>query len=235
MKHPVVQYLLAGLFYLYSHICLRLNRLEFPLRKDMLQYATGERGCIFAFWHGRVFFMPHLAPSRERFHAIVSRHGDGSLIGRVLSFFGVRLIRGSSQHRKPGKSSKQRGGAQALKAALETLQRGKHVVITPDGPRGPRMRVNGNIIAIAQKTGAPIIPVAFASSRCKIFHSWDRFMLPLPFGKVVVKLGEAITVPATADIKMQESARQQLEKSLNLLTFGADVEAGLVPVLPEPA
>lgn len=181
-----------------------------------------------AFWHGRMLLVPFTIPRRLRHRitakAIVSQHRDGELIARALHLLGVEGIRGSSSH----------GGMLALRQALRTLQAQIPLGVALDGPRGPRMRVQPGIIALARHTGVPIIPVTWAVSRRKVIHSWDRFVVPLPFGRGVFLWGEPIYVPRDADEAGQEAARLTLETALIGLTAEADRLVGVEPIAPDP-
>jgi hypothetical protein len=115
---------------------------------------------------------------------------------------------------------------------LTAIQDGQNVAITPDGPRGPRMRVQAGIILLARLSGVPIIPVTYAVSRCKLASSWDRFVIALPFSRGIYLWGEPIYVARDADEAALEAARLELEQSLNALTEAADKRVGVPVVLP---
>lgn len=169
------------------------------------------RPVILAFWHGRMLYVVHLY-HRQRFTALVSRSRDGELVSRVLQGFGVHVTRGSSS----------RGGARALIALARHMRSGYHVAITPDGPRGPRYCVQPGIVTLAKRTGAVIVPVSYSARWKKELRSWDRFVVPLPFSRVVVVYGEPICVPASASPAVCQSKRQEVETSLRRITALAD-------------
>ncbi len=126
---------------------------------------------ILAFWHGRLLLMPSCWRREKPIELLVSQHRDGQLIARTIGHFDLRTITGSTS----------RGGSAALRAMLRGLERGGSVGITPDGPRGPRMRATGGIADLARLSGAPILPVAFATSRRRVLGSWDRFLFAITF------------------------------------------------------
>ena len=111
----------------------------------------------------------------QRAHVLVSRHRDGRLIGAVVRHLGIGLIYGSST----------RGGAAGVLAALPLLARGEHVLITPDGPRGPRRVAARGVAKVASMAGAPVLPCAAQTSRRRALRSWDRMVILLPFGRGV--------------------------------------------------
>lgn len=183
------------------------------------------RPFIVCFWHGRMFMLPPGWTSDRPVKILISQHRDGRLIAQTVARFGVGTVSGSTS----------RGAVAALRGILRELQAGVCVGITPDGPRGPRMRASAGVIGIARRAGVPIIPATFATSRRRILRSWDRFLLPLPFGRGVYTWGEAIEVARDADPAACEAARRELENRLNALTNEADRICGHPPVEPGPA
>ena len=120
-----------------------------------------------------------------------------------------------------------------MRSMIRTLNKGGHIGITPDGPRGPRMRAGSGVIALAKLSGAPILPISYSSSRCKIFRSWDRFLLPLPFAKGFFIWGDPIEISGSASKLETENARIRLEEQLTELTISADKLAGQLTPKPE--
>jgi len=179
---------------------------------------------ILAFWHGRLLMMPYSWDHGKTIHTLISHHKDGQLLARTVSHFGIKSVTGSSS----------RGGASALRTLVKILKNGEYVGVTPDGPRGPRMRASEGIISIARLSGAPIIPVAFGSTGGRCLSSWDRFLLAWPFGRRVLVWGEPITVARDAAPQDEETARRRVEDALNAVTAEADRQTGRTPVEPAP-
>ncbi|HEX6978264.1 MAG TPA: lysophospholipid acyltransferase family protein [Alphaproteobacteria bacterium] len=179
-------------------------------------------GC---FWHGRMLMMPKIWTYPAPMHMLISNHADGRLIARVIAHLGIRTIVGSSS----------RGGAAALRAMTQALARGGCVSVTPDGPRGPRMRAAPGVVMAAKLSGAAIVPVSYSSSRALTLSSWDRFLVALPFGRGVFIWGEPVEVAADADAAAIEAARATIEARLNQLTDEADRMCGRTPTAPAPA
>ncbi len=156
---------------------------------------------VFAFWHECLPLMPALwtlalrtraeagAP-RGRMHVLVSRHQDGRLIGRMMGGFGLDVIHGST-----AKRGEQKGGASSLRALLAVLAAGDQVVITPDGPRGPRRQAAPGAAQLAALAGVPVVPCAARTSRRRVLPTWDRMILPLPWGRGVLVCLAPIAVP----------------------------------------
>ena len=180
---------------------------------------------IGTFWHGRLLMMPYCWPRNVPMNLLISGHPDGQLISGAIGYFGFGVIVGSTR----------RGGARAVRAAVKALKRGDYVGVTPDGPRGPRMRAAAGVIDIARLSGAPIVPAAFAASRRRVLGTWDRFVVALPFSRGVYVWGEPITVSRDVDAAGREAARRMLEERLNAVTREADRLVGRHPIEPAPA
>jgi lysophospholipid acyltransferase (LPLAT)-like uncharacterized protein len=166
---------------------------------------------IGAFWHGRLLMMP-LAYRGKKLAFLVSPHRDGQVVGRALERFGFLPIKGSTT----------RGGFSGFKGMLRAQREGYDVAVVPDGPRGPRCRAQIGVIELARLTGRPIVPFAFSASRRRVFNTWDRFLLPLPFSRGVFVWGEPVAVDRESDREGMEEKRQLLERRLNELTEEAD-------------
>lgn len=143
---------------------------------------------------------------------LISQHRDGEFISRTVKLFGVDSIRGSTT----------RGGFSALREMIRVFRKGSDIAITPDGPQGPRHVVQGGILQLARETEAPILPVTYSASRKKIFRSWDQFVLPLPFSKVVYIWGEPLFVPRDIGKEELEEKRLLLQERLKQITEEAD-------------
>jgi len=129
-------------------------------------YREGHH-LIIAFWHGRQLMMPLTYRGTEA-HILISQHRDGELIHRIVSWFGFRSVRGSTT----------RGGASALRDLIRLGRSGADLVVTPDGPKGPRHVAQLGVVQLAQATGLPVVPLTFScskknSSRAGIV-SWSR-------------------------------------------------------------
>ena len=180
---------------------------------------------IIAFWHGRLFMMPHIWRKDAPVRLLISHHRDGELLARIVNHFGFDTIRGSTSQ----------GGGGALREILRSLKSGKCIGFTPDGPRGPRMRASDGVISIAKLAGVPIVPSTYAISRRKVLASWDRCMIPFPFSRGIFIWGNSISVPRDADDETTEAARQTLERTLNEIASVADRHCEVDVITPEPS
>ena len=224
LKSTVGQRLLARLAAGYVRVVAATTRWrvdDATLRPLLDKDETG----ILAFWHGRLLMMPRCWQRRPRpFHMMISEHRDGALIARTIAHFDLDTT---------GADSK-RGGLGPLREMTRHLHAGGWVGITPDGPRGPRMRAKPGAIKLAQLSGHPIVPVTLALSRRRVLGSWDRFLVAGPFGRGTILFGAPIRVPRAADAAVREACRQALEDSLNALTAEADRLCTAPPVAPAP-
>ena len=158
---------------------------------------------LMAFLHGDML-IPALVWRRVPAAIMVSEHGDGEVIAQVVSRLGRHLpIRGSST----------RGGARAFLQIVRN-QRDMGWAITPDGPRGPRGCVHDGVIQLAAEGGRPIMPAGFAVSRGWRFRSWDRFVVPWPFARIVGFVGEPLPVPTELDREERRRLASELEARL---------------------
>lgn len=187
-------------------------------------FRTAGKPFILAFWHGRLMMMPYCWRRTDLVKMLISGHRDGRLISRTVRHFHIESVVGSSSS----------GGAQAMRDLIRLLRDGGVVGITPDGPRGPRMRVGTGTIAIARLSGTPIVPATYAVSRRRVLGSWDRFILPLPFSRGVFLWGEPFAVPRDANETRMEACRVTLERAMNDLADRADAVVGQPAIEPAP-
>jgi lysophospholipid acyltransferase (LPLAT)-like uncharacterized protein len=170
---------------------------------------------LYCIWHNRLtlsmriyFDFVRVRKNSAGLAAMVSASKDGALLARILEDFGVQPVRGSSSRRGP----------QALLELTSWAERGYDLAITPDGPRGPCYVVQDGVTSLAQVTGLPIVPVS-CNFRSKIrLKSWDRFQIPIPFAKCVVRFGKPVRVPREASDEQRETLRVELEQRLRSLT-----------------
>jgi lysophospholipid acyltransferase (LPLAT)-like uncharacterized protein len=167
------------------------------------------------YWHQHHLFMArYLLQAQRRFGIrigfLVSPSVDGELGAMIIRRAGAQVIRGSSSHT----------GALAMKDYFLALTREQiSPVINPDGPRGPRFKFKPGALLLAQMSGRPILPMAYAASRAWLFH-WDRFVLPWPFARIVVAIGAPREVPRGLDAAALAALQVEMEGALKA-TFAA--------------
>jgi lysophospholipid acyltransferase (LPLAT)-like uncharacterized protein len=190
-------------------LCARTWRVV-HLERSRLDAQLAQGGALICMWHGRMLLGVPLF-RRDGFHVLVSKSGDGDLSEELLTAFGYGVLRGSTS----------RGGARALREMLALLRAGKAVVITPDGPRGPRHSMNPGLAWMARATGYPIFPLGLAADRAWRTRSWDRFTLPKPGARVAAAFGEPVHVErAASDDALRAITVEIGERTLELERAG---------------
>ena len=161
---------------------------------------------ILAMWHGDLLMQPHnyrAFKPHGKVKVIVSDHRDGVAIRKTVDYLGVEALQGSST----------RGGAKALIGAIKAIKQGVDVAITPDGPKGPIYSIADGIILLAQKTNAKIVCFSSRPSKYWQFNSWDKFIIPKPFGKIDFYTSEPIDI---SGLEIEE-AKEMIKKHLGSL------------------
>jgi hypothetical protein len=203
-KPKFSQRAIAELVFLVERVVTASLRCQWRDHSGLAELQDGQP-VIFCVWHNRlaISMLVHRRYPR-RLAALVSASKDGALLAAVLGTFGVEQVRGSSSRRGP----------QALLELASRAEQGYDLAVTPDGPRGPRYVVQNGVIALAQVTGLPIIPVTCNTLWKICLKSWDGFQIPLPFSRCELILNQPILVPREAGEDERESLRVQLETSL---------------------
>lgn len=201
-----VEYLLGRIFIL---SLFNLNSKKIYNEHYLLETLKSKKSVIICCWHGRLLF-PIFYFKNRGYLALASLHGDGEIISRVGESIGWKMIRGSST----------RGGKEAFKKMVKALQGESMVVgITPDGPKGPERKVKTGAVKVATRTDTVILPVSGQASRRWEIKNWDTFVVPKPFGKTCLFLGDPIYVDSNSSIKEVNS---KLENSLTTVMKKAD-------------
>ncbi|MGA0919795.1 MAG: lysophospholipid acyltransferase family protein [Gemmatimonadaceae bacterium] len=160
-------------------------------------HASPPRPFIFSMWHGEL--LPIIWAHRAKgIVGMVSEHGDGEVLSRIVSRWGYRLVRGSTS----------RGAGRVLLAFVRELRSGAVGMLTPDGPRGPAGVPQAGALLAAKQSGAPIVPVRCEASRAWRLGSWDRFLIPKPFARLRITYGEPWLPEGTDASALDELARR---------------------------
>lgn len=190
------------------------------------RYCASGQPFMIALWHNRVAMMPYAwRHDRHTLNILASGHRDGMIVNRTMSHFGVETIAGSSL----------RGGVSAVKKIVQKMKRENAMVgITPDGPRGPRGRVKEGVAVMSRLADAPVLTVAYSCRNRIVINSWDRFIVPLPFTRGIIRWGEIVPPPASGDAADIEQTRAAIEEAVRTLTDGCDRDMGHEPIPPAP-
>ncbi|MCE5319144.1 MAG: DUF374 domain-containing protein [Parachlamydia sp.] len=181
----ILAYILAYLAKATVWLLFRTCRVEIKGLERFIEAANRER-CILMLWHNRLGLIPEIlkcyAPQFQ-YVAFVSNSRDGEVLSILTHSYAFgRAIRVPSHIRH-----------HALKVSIDCLKEGKEVLIfTPDGPRGPRYQVKPGISLAARTASAHVVPLTWKASRCWRLNTWDGFILPKPFARLQVELGEPI-------------------------------------------
>lgn len=190
-------------------------RVEFDLPPRLKQLRDGHK-VILAFWHNRQIGLIRVADELRPVKVLISRHGDGEIIARIVTRFGIGSVRGSSTH-----------GGKAAVRQLVSASRQSHLAITPDGPVGPRYHAKQGVALVAALTGLPVTWISWSTDRAWRFKSWDRFILPKPFARIRYRVEGTVEIDRNAGAEEIEAGRLEIESRLNTLTATLDGEMGL--------
>jgi lysophospholipid acyltransferase (LPLAT)-like uncharacterized protein len=149
--------------------------------------------------------------TRTKIEMLISQHTDGELVARICQWVGFGVVRGSST----------RGGREALINMINSDPHA-HLGITPDGPKGPRRRVQLGMVYVASRTGVPIVPCGFGFTHARRLNSWDRFAIPRPFSRIVGVVCQPIHVPPKLDRAELERWRVAVEDAFLRATAQAE-------------
>jgi lysophospholipid acyltransferase (LPLAT)-like uncharacterized protein len=235
LGNPFVQFLIGrtiGLYMLFVGVTTRWTRVNRAAVEPYWRADGGKLiGCI---WHGR-FSLIHkmwaFGPGTAKAKMLISQSREGGIVAHTSRTVGAEVIRGSA-----AKRGQQKGGVEAMRAMARHIEGGGVIAMTPDGPRGPRMHVKRGPIQLAKLAGAPLMGVTWSTSNRIVFDSWDRFILPLPFGRGALIWTDPIAPPAkdASDTEF-EAVRLKLENEMNRIAAEADRIAGVEVIEPAPA
>ena len=188
-------------------LLFRTLRKEIHLAPNVRPFCNkGPERFLFAAWHDSAV-LAAFGGQHERTVALTSQHRDGSFVESIVGSVGVNTVRGSSA----------RGGQRAARALLQ-IARDNDIVITPDGPRGPRRVMSKGIVYLASRTGNAMVPTAYACGNAwEIPGSWTTQTIPKPFSRAVFLAGPPIFVPSEIDRNEIEKYRRQMQEAMDTL------------------
>ncbi|WP_104721317.1 lysophospholipid acyltransferase family protein [Helicobacter mesocricetorum] len=193
----------------FSFITLRilafLCRFEYKISSQTLDFIKANQTFIIAFWHGELFMQPivlrHFYKNR-RVYVLISQHFDGEIISRLVKFFKIYSLRGSSS----------KGAVKTLLNAIKKLQQQNLVAITPDGPRGPYHSIADGIVLLSQKSNKPIVISRIYYHNAWEFKSWDYFKIPKPFSKITCTIKEPFLLENYSLDESKEYIKSKMEE-----------------------
>lgn len=182
LRHPlVIRWVAFVIAWLVRAWNLTIRNLKCYLDGTRHPVDPQAERCIYAVWHDSIFSLLYI---KTRIDILISHHSDGELITQTCKFLNFGVIRGSST----------RGGTAALMKMVEQAE-SRHILVTPDGPRGPRHVIRPGLVYLASITGLPIVLIGVGYSRAWYLKTWDRMAIPLPWSTTYGVLSERIYVP----------------------------------------
>lgn len=216
-KMTVVQELIGCLFYLYTRLVFHTTR--WTAEGWPYAFDDEKRPFFMSFWHGRLmgatFAKFYFKPKKLKAYVLISLHRDGRAVAAAMRHYGIKTVDGSSK----------RNGTAAGLAIMHLMKEDSLMAMAPDG-RKPGYKMTKGLVTLASESRCPIVFTAFSVKRAKIFKTWDKFMLPMPFNRGVILCSEPIYVPADLNAEQTEVWREKLEERLLDLTRRADERAG---------
>lgn len=200
----------ARVILIYLKFAYFTSKWYFSVSKEFdTEKVNNEKGVFFALWHNRLVYSINFFREYKNICALTSPHADGRIIGQLVLMLNKSIIEGSTN----------KNSRMAVKQIIQKLSEGAKIVITPDGPRGPVYKNNSVITKIANKYDKKIIPLSFHASKYFKLNSWDGMLIPKPFSKIWVVIGEPLTLSDN-----DQDDRLLLEEKLNDLTKQAEAK-----------
>ena len=182
LRNPLLQTVLAHVLASWMRFCFATIRWSHEGQPRIEQIWQDGGGVLCAFWHSRIALSPAAWPldRAQPVKGLVSLSPDGQFIAQAMALVGIPSVRGSSANKD--KADRAKGGTQALRDGLKQLKIGA-LAVTPDGPRGPVRQMAEGLPLLAKLSGAPVVFIGLSCKPSIRLKSWDRALLPLPFGK----------------------------------------------------
>jgi lysophospholipid acyltransferase (LPLAT)-like uncharacterized protein len=188
-------------------------RVQRVIGADIADRIIADQHTVYApcYWHQQHVLCAGLVRSwiQRGFRAcfLISASVDGDVPERIARSWGADVIRGSANQT----------GALVLRDMQQKIRDGVAIVTTADGPNGPKFEFKPGAVLMARIGGTPLVPVACAADRAWYLDRWDDFMIPKPFARVVLAIGEPIDVPKGTSMDDLETYRLQMQYATNAL------------------
>jgi hypothetical protein len=199
-----------------------MYRFEVEASEAYLEMERNRQPVVFAIWHEGLltvcWFTAQLLKKGVKATFLISPSVDGEIGVMLLAQFGSRAVRGSAR----------RSGAAALRGLHRAItEDGQSPFVTLDGSKGPRRYCKPGAIMVARMAGVPIVPIGVAARRSRRAPTWDRHLVPKMFSKVVITVGEPMTVPRKLNGDELEARRRELEEQVNHLMEISEAHVGV--------
>lgn len=184
-------------------------RVEAIIGEDRIKpYLDGKAVCAPVYWHQHHILCSSLIKRwiKRGFKAcfLVSGSVDGEVPERIARAWGAEVIRGSANQ----------SGALALRDMQSMMKRGYSIITTADGPQGPKYEIKSGFLVMARVGNVPVLPISCAASNARQLNRWDDFMVPLPFSRVVLAIGEPYTIPPGTSLNDLEPHRLNVQEAV---------------------
>ena len=234
LRSSPVQWVFAGFLAAWMALVRTTTRWTIVGEEHARPVWASGKGVVWCYWHSRIMGAHSIWPRNvQPMLMLISLSPDGVFVARAAELVGRMVVRGSSSKKKADGETEAKGALQAFRHMLSHASKGGCVGMTPDGPRGPRMRAQIGAVRLAKMAKVPLLPSAFAIKGAIYANSWDRFHLPPLFSRGVIVYRPAIDVPARADEATMEAVRLQLEHELTIAMQEADRRVGGPVIEPD--
>jgi len=208
--------------YFYLFLVFKTSKKNFIGFENLDKLIVNKDGIVFAMWHNRLMMIPFIARrikkkyNKHNLMTLASRHGDGKIVGKVMERFGMISILGSTKDKK---NSSRGIEFSSLRKIIDGLKNGYALGMTPDGPRGPNQKINGELLNIVKLTNSKLIVISYSCSNfITVNKSWDKFKIPLPFSKLVFYVDDkCFEIPHDIDDNAKRILHDEIENRINYL------------------
>ncbi len=192
----------------YMNLVSLTCKIKINFKGNAEKIVLERQPCLIPCWHSR-FMM--LLPIKKfgSFYAVTSAHADGNYLEMILKHYKHKAIRGSSRKQ----------GANAVRSILAIPPEEFRLVVTPDGPLGPKFVVKGGILRFAKKLKVPIVPVCYSATHAIVLKTWDRFIIPIPFiSRIHIEFGPDLGYKSVPDEEYLQEKMLKQTKSCDKTT-----------------
>ena len=217
MKTKLKAFLLSLLGRWIFQLLFFLNKVSVLGEENLLKLIKSGKPIMLCVWHGRLLFPSWYIRHHTTLHIISSRHADSEILAHILRKWGYGLIRGSTN----------KGGISVIREMTKIFSKGGMIAVTNDGPKGPPRIAKSGSIGLAIKNNVKIITVTGSATKYWQVKSWDRFMLPKPFGKIQIVVSAPMDI--TEQLSTSDEEARFLSEFINYYQDKADRLTGKIP------